>query len=567
MPNQIQQHDATADFHAALSDPTRWVIKRGVPIFKPHQRTDPATGNLIKVDVPKLYRIAANMQRLEKQGGVPIRLTLGHTEPGKPETEQPPIGGYYRNARVQPFGPSGEPAVVVDEWLDPQYLPERKNFPYRSSEYYDDAEQITGVALLTRDPYLDLGVVAYSRVANGSTHYARTATGVTPTVYQFLIAGDSEMYPSTPPVPAAPPSPTPYGSWSGEGSGYNPSQTIPHPHTNTGAIYGQQPMPMPPGMPPAGMPGQPQPPVMNGGMPPGMPEEEGEEAGLYALHHHLGQAVEHLSRHLAGKKASKYGAAPGAPTAPFPPEQQPGSGPTPNSRYAAEPNPMDRNKPETPEEYARRYHAEQARNYGRGAAPAANMARTISGLPVGYQMQVDTLQFKLNETQRAMQVLLYERDQADTEWCVSEIRRLRTIGFAVDDSELQELKNKPRDQREAYLQRICAKYARVPAGEMPPPIMGDPTPGMAENTNRPATQAEMEMALKMAAGTNDPNGYQNALHYIRTNGGAAPGGVNRLAALPARNAAPAPMPGEWNAGEPMPGSFTDPYPEPTRNGW
>ncbi len=155
--------DATRDFSAKLADPARWIIKPAVPIFKAHERTDPATGQLIKVDLAKLHRIAANMKRLETQNGVPIRLTLGHTEPGKPETEQPPVGGYYRNPRVAPFGPKGEPAVVVDEWLDPQYASVRKNYPYRSSEYYDDAEQITGVALLTRDPYLDLGVVAYER--------------------------------------------------------------------------------------------------------------------------------------------------------------------------------------------------------------------------------------------------------------------------------------------------------------------------------------------------------------------------------------------------------------------
>lgn len=204
--------DATREFAAKLSDPQRWVIKTGVPIFKAHERTDPATGQLIKVDLPKLYRIASNMQKLERQGGVPIRCTLGHTEPNKPEPEQPPVGGYYKNARVQPFGPKGEPAVVVDEWLDPQYAPVRKNFPYRSAEYYDDAEQITGVALLTRDPYLDLGVVAYER---GDSLVCYTAdsppdrrmnyhrNGRKPVLYH-LVLGEV---------------PTNYGSWSGAAQG------------------------------------------------------------------------------------------------------------------------------------------------------------------------------------------------------------------------------------------------------------------------------------------------------------------------------------------------------------
>lgn len=187
----MQYADATEQFASDLNDPTKWSIRSGVPIFKPHRRVDPATGREIVVDVPKLYRIVGNLQRMERQGGVPIRMTLGHTEPGKPETEQPPVAGYYRNARVATFGPKGEPAVVVDEWLDPTYRGNRKNFPYRSSEYYDDTEQITGVALLTRDPYLDLGVVAYEGVTmaiKGPVLYS--AAGQPRTAYQYML-GDT----------------------------------------------------------------------------------------------------------------------------------------------------------------------------------------------------------------------------------------------------------------------------------------------------------------------------------------------------------------------------------------
>lgn len=209
--------DATAEFQQRLNDPQRWVIKRGVPLFKAHERTDPATGQLIKVDLPKLYRIASNMQRLERRDGVPVRTTLGHTEPEKPETQQPPVAAYYKNARVQPFGPKGEAAIVADEWLDPQYAPVRKNYPYRSAEYYDDAEQITGVALLTRDPYLDLGVVAYER---GDSLVCYTAdskpdrrvnyqrNGRRPVLYH-LVMGEVPMQPQ----------PTNYGNWGGAAQG------------------------------------------------------------------------------------------------------------------------------------------------------------------------------------------------------------------------------------------------------------------------------------------------------------------------------------------------------------
>ena len=235
--------DATEQFAAKLADPNRWVVRPGVPVFKAHERSDPATGQLIRVDLPKLYRIAANMNRLERDGGVPIRMTLGHTEPGKPETEQPPVGGYYKNARVQQFGPNGEPAIVVDEWLDPQYQGVRKNYPYRSSEYYDDAEQITGVALLTRDPYLDLGVVAYDRGDGGPVCYTRSApashrvdyaraTGRNPVLYQ-LVLGDAPMFDQTgQPVPqwAGQPSPgaVPQGPPPGQYAPAPPPAQVPY---------------------------------------------------------------------------------------------------------------------------------------------------------------------------------------------------------------------------------------------------------------------------------------------------------------------------------------------------
>ncbi len=199
-------YDATADFARSLSDPQRWVRKAGVPIFKPHVRIDPNTKKEIRVDLQKLHVIAENMQKLENDGGVPVRITLGHTIPGQAETKQPPVAGYYRNARVGVFGPKREPAILADEWLDPQYAQVRKNYPYRSSEYYDDDRQITGVALLSRDPYLDLGVVAYDRghteAVPGPVMYHRDGTAaVSP--YRYIF-GESEM-----PRPVQPPPPPP----------------------------------------------------------------------------------------------------------------------------------------------------------------------------------------------------------------------------------------------------------------------------------------------------------------------------------------------------------------------
>ncbi len=248
--------DATSAIGQTINNPKNFHILQGVPVFKMHQREDPNTKKLISVDLAKLNRIAANMVKMEQQGGVPIRMTIGHTEPGKPEIQQPPLAGFYRNARVQRFGPSGEPAIVVDEWLDPKYLPLRKNYPYRSSEYYDDTEQITGVALLSRDPFLDLGIVAYSQGRTPTLYgkpwmpdagtlsytgevpgsrqrvdYARSHGQRIPTMYR-LIQGDVLMNPNQqwagPVVPPQYPD-YQYGQSIPPGYGEYPAEPVPYP--------------------------------------------------------------------------------------------------------------------------------------------------------------------------------------------------------------------------------------------------------------------------------------------------------------------------------------------------
>lgn len=593
VPTPQPGQDATLDFHSALNDPTRWVIKQGVPIFKSHERKDPATGNLIRVDVPKLYRIANNMSQMER-GGVPVRITLGHTEPTKPENQQPPVGGYYRNPRVQAFGPKGEPAVVVDEWLDPQYAQQRKNFPYRSAEYYDDAEQITGVALLTRDPYLDLGVVAYSRgeqpthcsVAGGMiSHTSSTpralqyqlnpATGRPPVMYrltlgelpmnpqglpptgaqpvpqapqpqpQYMNAALPPQYAAPQPGPyyAAPQAPTPYGApgmyqgaW--PGPAYQPSRAQ-QPHSNDWQ-YGRGRRPVgyaeddggPPGAggPPMG------PPPGAGGPPMGPPPGGGGGGGnpLEAALQGLSMAAEAIQAYMESESQ--------APQSPFPGGEgggpPGGAGPTMAARYGRpggyRPRPGQQ-RPRAPQ-YARYDRA--------GGAPGET---TISGLPVGYQLKVDQLQYQNSKLEQAMKLLMYERDQADTVACVAEIRRLAYEGFPVGEYEVAELKKQPVQYREQYLQHISTKYAKVPT-DHPPVMPGDPTPGPIESGSRPMSREEMDAALNVAAANpNDPNAYSNAVQYMRTGGR----GPTQYGASPAIGAN-----GEW-----LPGSLPQPYAE------
>lgn len=681
VPQPAPGPDATAEFHQKLNSPQNWVIKQGVPIFKAHERTDPATGQLIRVDLPKLYRIAANMNRLEREGGVPIRMTLGHTEPGKPEVQQPPIGGYYKNARVQQFGPKGEPAVVVDEYLDPQYQGVRKNFPYRSAEYYDDAEQITGVALLTRDPYLDLGVVAYSRAdtplpymvdesrPKPATHYSWN--GRRPVMYH-LVLGEPRMVPPNlyldangqpaaqspypqPDVAAqvaavgaqpmggqpgyAPAQPTAYGqaaqpqyptqyqpqaaptaygiggALSGAmtggrlgamagpmgaaagaaggamlggmsgGGGSEPTRnamySAPWPpangrqnhrpppmhrqHPSGGAVYSQQTRYEDPPMGPGG--------------PGGPPPEGGAGDPLQQLQMLLMAAVEVLGQVTGGAGGPPMGpgrpggAPPGAggpPPGPMPPEE---GRDAPYSRYAA-PGAQSQGRGAQrprggyapyanngdPVNYGYPYGVDQ---YGRplppparrpaaptpyGAAPPAGPVRTISGREPGAAMREAQLNYQLEQQNQAIRVLMYERDQADTQACYEAIQRLADAGYAVGEYEVTELKKRRQgDERQVYLDTIATKYQKV--GTTPlPPLLGDPQPMGPEAAapQGPATQAEMETALKIVA-QNPSVSYTDALQYARQ--GAAPTayGANRLAANYAGNL-PGNVPGYPAAG-------------------
>lgn len=192
--------------------------------------------------------------------------------------------------------------------------------------------------------------------------------------------------------------------------------------------------------------------------------------------------------------------------------------------------------------------------------------RTISGLPVGYQMRMDQLQYQNRQLKEAMDILYYERDQNDTEWCISEIRRLAQAGYDVGDVEFYELKNRPREQRVAYLDHIATKYQRI-GTDMLPPIMGDPTPGADANQQRgPMTREEMDAALKMTSGNPDPAAFSKAVAYIRANGATAAHGP-AFGGLPQPGIPVNQNTGAWNDGAPAPAEGYDPYPEPSVNGY
>jgi hypothetical protein len=176
--------DATLQSLNYLDDPVRYAVIRGVPIFRAHSRTGKdADGRPTSVMVTEadLAEIARNMSLLERYYGVAARVTDGHINPRPeaPESAQPELLGFARNARPGHFGPAATPAVLVDFFIRKDRLEKFRQRPYRSAEYYPPTKEIRGIGLLIRDPGLDLGIVTYDR-ANAPYLYAMENTVAEP---------------------------------------------------------------------------------------------------------------------------------------------------------------------------------------------------------------------------------------------------------------------------------------------------------------------------------------------------------------------------------------------------
>jgi len=174
--------DPTMQLIRDLDDPTKFVKKSRVAVFKPHTRT--AMGQdgkpiQIKVDGKDLEEIARNVNAAYGADGQLVKLTIGHRKQdvNAPETAQPPIAGYARHYRAEmverPDGPRLRLTHVEYIRADRKDILEEGRYPERSPEYDPVNKTITGVALLTRDQWLNLGTVSYS--ASGRVTYAMGA--------------------------------------------------------------------------------------------------------------------------------------------------------------------------------------------------------------------------------------------------------------------------------------------------------------------------------------------------------------------------------------------------------
>jgi hypothetical protein len=153
--------DPTMESLQKLS-PDNFRVVRRVPIFIPHHRSF-ADGSEVLVTEADLPEIAAGMQERERESGVVCRVTDGHIDPSAPEADQPELVGFARNATVGRFGPRQRPAILADLYIRRDRAKILSQRPYRSAEYYPGRKEIRGLALLLRDPQLDMGILYYSK--------------------------------------------------------------------------------------------------------------------------------------------------------------------------------------------------------------------------------------------------------------------------------------------------------------------------------------------------------------------------------------------------------------------
>lgn len=152
-----------------------YVVIPGVPVFDEHDEFGPDGKLVRRFGRNELQKIADTCNRREATSGDLTPFGPGHTIPNQydragvlvrpsKEEDQPPVWGYYRNYRVDNFGPGGKVGLIADCYAKAAVADKvREDFPRRSIELYPQENLIDWVAHLRRSPRRDLGLLAYSR--------------------------------------------------------------------------------------------------------------------------------------------------------------------------------------------------------------------------------------------------------------------------------------------------------------------------------------------------------------------------------------------------------------------
>jgi hypothetical protein len=110
--------DATSELLQQLQDDSRWIIRRGVPIFPPHVRRDQSGRERYRVTERDLADIGHNCRARQSTRGVVGLLTIGHRPLDRhvPEADvvryAKPVG-YVVIYHGEPFGAEDTSAEVT----------------------------------------------------------------------------------------------------------------------------------------------------------------------------------------------------------------------------------------------------------------------------------------------------------------------------------------------------------------------------------------------------------------------------------------------------------------------
>lgn len=201
--------DPTRRLLDRLDQPEHWDhIDHGVPFFAEHEEQvdvldadGKPTGEKItvKVDPERLHRILDNLIAIEREtGSIPV-ITEGHRLTGKgiPEQLQPDILGVMAHSRMGTWGKEEKLAIVGDPHYFKGKFERAKEYPFRSAEVYlpeldpgtPYPDHLTGVALLKRDPRINMGLVTYGRPTFAS--FSRDSK-----LYRFALGEERPVEPA-----------------------------------------------------------------------------------------------------------------------------------------------------------------------------------------------------------------------------------------------------------------------------------------------------------------------------------------------------------------------------------
>jgi hypothetical protein len=158
--------DATLQSLERFDDTSLWVVRDNVPVFDAHEEIG-EDGQIIRAfGREELEEIADNSNRRYIETGDAVPITLGHTRPGAPETDQPPIVGYAQQFHVGTFGPENKLGILATFYIRKEHLHTALEYPRRSVELWLRERIIDPIALLKRTPKRDLGLLTYAQQHN-----------------------------------------------------------------------------------------------------------------------------------------------------------------------------------------------------------------------------------------------------------------------------------------------------------------------------------------------------------------------------------------------------------------